>query len=476
MRMTRTLVLLLAVAAAAELACAAPVIPSNVQYYLPINVMNQQPVAVAANTPIAISAVSSAVASSNIVGVNALEYKQYYTCNLDNAEFFFANGTIATSWLEGNMLGEYTANSVCTSSSSPNALVDSANVLYWVLDPSQYFLPANTGIPTQNTIYLGWAGNVISAANTLLSNTVTGEAPQLSCPNAWNTITGCGSATSSYGYYDNGNQLFEFYDGFQGNSLALSWNYAGSPTANVDNGLTLGFTGSIAGNYIYGTTSLSPNVVIDTYMRSAALSGLGIGLYGVGSSNYGGGPEESYNAHSWRIFEYYSTLSASGSSNPNTHYLVTLDYTTSDVALYDNYTIQEDVYSESNAAPGPIRMNFFNSGVSADSGFYQWVRAREYPPDGIMPTESFSSVSPANVPSLAASNTILDTGQTETYTAALTNVTSSFAVNFFNVTGGSSGRLMGYREWLTAQAYPANVSDVSCTTYSNTIYCVGDRT
>ena len=151
--------------------------------------MNQNSIGVQANTPIAIGVNSGGKFNgANVIGFNALKYSQYYTCNLNNAEWFFSNGTIAKSWLEGNILGETTANSACTSSSSINALVDSQNVLYWLLIPGNTFLPANTGTPSVNTIYLGWTGNVISAANTLLGNTFTGEAPQLSCAQPWNTV------------------------------------------------------------------------------------------------------------------------------------------------------------------------------------------------------------------------------------------------------------------------------------------------
>ena len=76
----------------------------------------------AANTPIAIGTTTT----GNIIGFNAIKYKQYETCNLNNAEFFFANGTLATSWMEGNYLNEQIANALCMSSTSPNALVNSA--------------------------------------------------------------------------------------------------------------------------------------------------------------------------------------------------------------------------------------------------------------------------------------------------------------------------------------------------------------
>ncbi|MGD0729598.1 MAG: hypothetical protein ABR981_05975, partial [Candidatus Micrarchaeaceae archaeon] len=216
--------------------------PTNITYYLPITITNLQSNAIAINTPIAIGTVNPTQGASNVIGFNALKYAQYYTCNLNNAEFFYANGTIIESWLEGNILNELTANSACTSSSSRNALINSANVVYWILPNSIGFLTANTGTAKTNTIYLGWTANVMNNTDNLLSNTLTGEAPQLSCANPYET-TNC-----YYGEYDNGNILFTagggFYDNFSGTSFTGPWTAIGA-TINPDNGLSITGLGSV---------------------------------------------------------------------------------------------------------------------------------------------------------------------------------------------------------------------------------------
>ena len=160
---------LIALSLLVGIASAQPTLPAGTLYYIPINVVNNQPSAVSANTPIMIT-------------FNAIGYQQYETCNLNNAEFFFANGTVATSWMEGSLINPATSNAACTSASSPNALVNSANVSYWVKIPSGSFLPANTGTAATNTIYLGWAGNTLGTANTLLSSTLAGEARNCHAP------------------------------------------------------------------------------------------------------------------------------------------------------------------------------------------------------------------------------------------------------------------------------------------------------
>ena len=150
-----------------------PCHPTNVVADIPITLTNTNTL-VLPGTPLAIGV---SLPSGTLTGFNAAAYQQYETCNLNNGEFFFANGTVINSWLEGNLINENTYNAICTSAASHNALVDSTNVLYWV----EYgwpasFLPSNTGIAPTNTIYLGWLGNVISASNTVFSGSgATGE-------------------------------------------------------------------------------------------------------------------------------------------------------------------------------------------------------------------------------------------------------------------------------------------------------------
>ena len=243
-------------------------VPTNVVEYVPITFFNYNSVAIPVNTPLAVGAVNTAI--GNVIGINALAYSSYYACNLDNAEFFTSTGTLVPSWLEGNILQEYTANTLCTSSSSTNALVNSANILYWVLPPAG-FLPSG-GTPTtpvSNTLYLGWAGNVLTTANTLFNSLVTGEAPQLSCKTPQSPSTGC--TAGQYAEYDTGNIIFGyngFYDNFAGtNSLpSTGWTGQGSatPTNVVNNGITSVSNNNWSGwQYTARATTQPPGYVED---------------------------------------------------------------------------------------------------------------------------------------------------------------------------------------------------------------------
>ena len=104
-------------------------IPTGINYYIGINLFNLQNTGVNANVPLEIT-------------INATKYSKYYTCNLNNAELFFANGTNAYSWLEGNLINELSANTLCTSASSRNSLVNSNEILYWFKNPNAGFLSA----------------------------------------------------------------------------------------------------------------------------------------------------------------------------------------------------------------------------------------------------------------------------------------------------------------------------------------------
>lgn len=166
-------------------ASASVTVPTNIVTYVPITLTNSQSAAIAANTPL-------------LITVNATTYKQYETCSLNNTEFFFSNGVVINSWLEGNLTNEATFNSACTSSTSLNALSGSNNIGFWVsYNWPSTFLPASGGT---NTIYLGFAGNAISTSNTLFNVMNDGEAPQLS---------------NNYGAYDDGANVFSIY--FNGN-------------------------------------------------------------------------------------------------------------------------------------------------------------------------------------------------------------------------------------------------------------------
>src|SRR5579875_2512486 len=101
-------------------------------------------------------------------------------------------------------------------------------------------VPANGSL----TIYLFFYATTQNVLNT----TNTGVAPQL---------------TSTYGQYDNGINVFQFYDNFAGTSLSSKWSSFGygAPTLTVNNGLTISQTGTNWGGVIAAYSPPSTGVV-----------------------------------------------------------------------------------------------------------------------------------------------------------------------------------------------------------------------
>ena len=387
--------------------------PNGIIAYVPITLTNYQSTALAANTPIAIGATNAF--SSTVIGLNALAYQQYETCNLNNAEFFYANATVIPSWLEGNMLNENTANPLCSSASSTNSLSSSANVLYWVKigGNAAAFLPANTGTATTNTIYLGWAGNYMTSGNTLLSIPANvGEAPQLSCSNPYSTST----CNGIYGQYDNGNSVFSFYDDFIGNTLNSNYwtNGGGGATLTVSNSLTV--SGTSEGLWLYGKVSL-PIQIADTEITSTT-SGimqlrLGYSFLG-GQTVYDSVTNLGYST-SGSQFQIESALhtccgvSTSLPSGLTTPYIQSFGWIgTGQEFAYVNYANKfsnpDSTYSYSTPGYLGLLVTYATSGSYATT--LQWVRSRTNPPANIMPGSTFGSVVVKSSPTISLANAI----------------------------------------------------------------------
>lgn len=157
------------------------------------------------------------------IPINLVTYNNYVDGSANNIEFFYPNGTLAKSWLEGNVLNEQQSTSMNTIS----------NALYWVK-----LNPAASG--TTNVIAFGFA----KMGTNLFTGQATGEAPQLS---------------PTYGLYDNGNLVFNtLYDNF---SYQFSGYWTGSTAGTTNNGLIM-TSGNLYTGDIY---HMENNLAIDFY-------------------------------------------------------------------------------------------------------------------------------------------------------------------------------------------------------------------
>jgi hypothetical protein len=330
--------------------------------------------------------------------------------------------------------------------------MDSANIVYWVDVPSSTFLPANTGTAPTNTIYLGWAANSVAIPEDTAWRTTTGEAPQLSCANPSNTV-----ACSGYGQYDNGNQVFSFYDGFAGNTLSSLW----TPTGNVivSNGVNITESASPSGiasvsafsNYPYwlemlavGKPTGNPGVpfAVEESLTNLIISTTALGY----KSGYGLGYTTSSppTTVATLIANALGTITRTTliSTSPNPPIVGGVAWTATGSQRYEN---QYATYSGSNSlmSIGPQYFDIYYVGsVATFWGFAQWARARVYPPNGIMPATTLGAVTSYTAPSTpsqpSASNPIANTSQYETFSTSFTGGTSPYTYNWIisnSVTG-----------------------------------------
>ncbi len=321
-------------------------------YYVPVTLTNNQSTPTPANYTAKIA-------------VNQSNYSSYLASDLSNVNWQDGNGNILNSWREAG-----------TSNTGTDAL-------YWV-NLGSLTVPANGSL----TIYLCFYATTQNVLNT----TNTGVAPQL---------------TSTYGQYDNGINVFQFYDNFAGTSLSSKWSSFGygAPTLTVNNGLTISQTGTNWGGVIAAYSPPSTGVVIESLTKyttiqrftQAITQSNGAGNYNGPSPGYGSGWTDTGSATVNRIIRFDSTTetvlaSSSNSVNSNTFYLLGLSWASGGTLnLYNNYSVWVTATDTTYTSFSYLSLTVWNPGVY----FVQWVRARLYPPNGTDPSVSFGSIATA---------------------------------------------------------------------------------
>ncbi len=336
-----------------------PSLPSKIIYYLPINVTNTQASAFPVNGQLMLS-------------INSLSYAQYEANDLQNVEFFYQNGTIINSWLEGNLLNETQASN----------LYSSSNTIYW-LRMSGNFLPASSS----NMIFMGFASNTVN----LLDGNVVGEAPQLS---------------SQYAEYDNGANVFAFYENFNGNSLDSSWVSTYSPGYALTNGLSMSSGSVYSANVLFNSLSDTLEALI-AYTSSSGSSQSGL-MQGTGTAlsgsdivynldqNAGSIEQQVYAGTSGSDSNLISGVLSGFTPSINQYFVSTQMMYGSTIKSEFNYgnTISE---SSSNwDLPSYILLGSWQGSASGSTTIYpiryKWIRTRETPTNGIMPSVAINTI------------------------------------------------------------------------------------
>ncbi|MCL4362085.1 DUF2341 domain-containing protein, partial [Candidatus Parvarchaeota archaeon] len=291
-----------------------------------------------------------------------------------NVEFIYDNNSVIPSWLES---------------------YNSKYAIWWIKIPS---IPAKGTI----TIYMKFANKKTN----LFNNKTTGEAPQLS---------------PTYAEYDDGANVFDYYENFAGSGLPAGWQELTSSgdTYTWNNGIT--FTNNGHNDYVsIGTTSAVASAgILELDVASGSNARPTIELAATDTQIEGGQPIYEYEEGYGQSYGMYSgdmqletlTTSSISTANSKTAYNAPLiegiswTGTGSELLeiipnyLYNNMeTVQETSTSVSLSTPLYIMLGQAASGSSSDTGGFtaNWLRVRAYPPNGVMPTVQILNA-PANI-------------------------------------------------------------------------------
>ena len=291
-----------------------------------------------------------------------------------NVRFHDINGNVITSWLE-----------------------DTSGT-WWLLFVNG--ISANSQI----IIYM----HIYDSSNFVFDGSSVGEAPQLS---------------ATYGQYDNGANVFSLY--FNGNTPLSDFNNEGNGLAQAN---VMGPTGakinvisitSYASNlgFVYTAKSLSNSAIIAE--SSSQQNGLGAGAYNAANGQVAivsGTDVSVLNAigvvmgwsSSYLVNEYFSggsmtgDINQQGTANADWHY-ASVTYSGSAATSWTGY-IAPQLYSTSGGFSGSVSNNPLSSSAlylgliggvnSADAWqtYINWMRARAYPPNGVMPFQSYGNI------------------------------------------------------------------------------------
>ncbi len=372
------------------------------------------------------------------VTVNSLDYQNVENSNIINTVFFYQNGTIINSWLEGNVLNEQQTTGLATSENS----------LYYLKLPS---IPASSSL----TVYMGFAGNTIN----LMNPVSTGEAPQL---------------TTQYAQYDNGGHVFSYYQNFSGTVLSSLWQNPNSYTAIQNNGLTL--TAPSGGGLFYYNVNMPSSYAVDAYMKgNSLLSSTVTDLMSMGAGGSLNNYTELYLSNSlpstWILQSGGNSGGGTVVGTENNYYVMTLSGTPSSVSSFVNYTPISSLTGASNSINPNIGV--YTSGAGGNSYFLDWMRVRSYPPGGVTPSATFGSLSSTTIPSISSTPSLpktLDTGQTIAFNALATEGSGSYTAYNFLIFNSATGIQVGnYLTTSNSFAYSIPSSEVGNTLAVNVL-------
>jgi hypothetical protein len=196
---------------------AQPTIPAGIQDYVPVTLSNGQSSATVAGF-------------QQMLTVDWNTYAPYLNPGVSNVEFFDGSGTLLYGWCESSCSNTATSSVVWVNLGSDTIAGDGTLVVY-------------IGFLSTATNEMGNSGS-----------SVWGEAPQLS---------------GTYGQYDDGKNVFGFYDNFVGSSLNPMWTVFGTGSVTVHNGVDIKATTNPVTIGIFASfTASSVGNVVDAYFKA----------------------------------------------------------------------------------------------------------------------------------------------------------------------------------------------------------------
>jgi hypothetical protein len=199
-----------------------------------------------------------------------------------------------------------------------------------------------------------------------------GEAPTLS---------------STYAQYDNGANVFNYYDNFAGTSIPSGWSGDSYTNAIVNNGLKI--NSNTAGQWEYFISSVAFNpqtTVLDFY--AYATSNTSDGQFGWYSPQY-----FIDTANSYGLQNYYGssvskvTISGGSYSSYQVWSVGETDSTGTWATLnYGNMVTNTGGYTATTS--NNIAIDVLSNSIYV---MVQWLRVRAYPPNGVMPSVSIGT-------------------------------------------------------------------------------------
>jgi hypothetical protein len=323
---------------------------TNAAAYIPITFTNTQS-----------SATPSTLQQS--ITWNPSSYTSYEASNLGNIRFYSDNALTKPlyAWLES-----------CTPSLSNTA----TNATAWVKLTSP--IAANEGTLT---IYMAFLSTSMS-----FDGNYWGIAPNLS---------------PTYGQNDNGANVFSFYDNFAGTTISSAWNTAGAAgTYSVNNGLTVD-SGPFPGCTFTLNNQYTGPLIIDAYQVGTTGDWIGASFSNLQTTStvftITSGAVQWVYPPEGPSGSFSGLCIASGSTafTPNppstTLQVVTLAVNSTAATEYQNYANPVTVSGTISLTnyPGLVQVAY---STSSDNQTTYWFRLRNYPPNNVMPSVSFGSV------------------------------------------------------------------------------------